>query len=91
MRGNAGATLLILDDLSDPVVVVRPVSENDGALGKIVQKQIGHGGVVSLAGRELELHRQAIADHSGVELGGQSSTTSTDTSVSNLFFWAAAC
>jgi hypothetical protein len=26
-----------------------------------------------------------------MQLGGQSSTTSTDTSVSNLFFWAAAC
>jgi hypothetical protein len=26
-----------------------------------------------------------------VQLGRQSSTTSTDTSVSSLFFWAAAC
>jgi hypothetical protein len=40
---------------------------------------------------EFELHRQAIADDPGVQLAGQSSTTSTDTSVSSLFFWAAAC
>jgi hypothetical protein len=37
------------------------------------------------------LNRQAIADHTGMQLGGQPSTTSTDTSVSSLFFWAAAC
>jgi hypothetical protein len=44
-----------------------------------------------LSGGELELHRQAIADDADVQLGRQSSTTSTDTSISSLFFWAAAC
>ncbi len=46
--------------------------------------------VVHLAGRQLDLDRQAVADDPQMQLRCLSSTTSTDTSVSSLFFWAAA-
>ena len=67
------------------------VGEDDSALRQIVEQKLRHWGVVGLPRGELELHRQAIADDAGVQFGGQSSTTSTDTSASSLFFWAAAC
>jgi hypothetical protein len=44
-----------------------------------------------LAGRELDLQGKPVLVDPQVQLGRQSSTTSTDTSASTLFFWAAAC
>ena len=51
----------------------------------------GMTGVQRLTGREFELQGQAVFVHSQVQLGGQSSLAMTDTSISTLFFWAAAC
>ena len=88
---NAGSAVLVLDDVADPVGVVGAVGEHDSAFGQIIEEKLRHRGVVGLSRGEFELHRQAIADDPGVQLAGQSSTTSTDTSASSLFFWAAAC
>lgn len=90
MGRDAGAAVLLFDDVPDPVIVVGPISKNDGSFWEVIQQQIRHRGVVGLAGGEFELYRQAIADDTGMELGGQSSATTTDTSISTLFFWAAA-
>ena len=91
LGGNAGSAALIVDDVTDPVGVIGPVGEHDRAFGQVVEQKLRHRGVVGLPGRERKLHRQAIANDTGVQLGGQSSATSTDTSVSTLFFCAAAC
>ena len=88
---DAGLAFLVLDDLADPVGVIGTIGEHDGPSGQIVEEKLRHRRVVGLSRGELELHRQAIADDADVQLGRQSSTTSTDTSVSSLFFWAAAC
>ena len=80
-----------VDDVPDPVGIIGSVGEHDRPFGQIVEKEFRHRCIVGLARREFELHRQAVADDAGVQLGGQSSTTSTDTSASSLFFWAAAC
>ena len=88
---NAGLASLVLDDLSDPVGVIGTIGEHDSPSGQVVEKKLRHRRVVGLSWGEFELHRQAIADDADVQLGRQSSTTSTDTSVSSLFFWAAAC
>ena len=83
---DAGLAFLVLDDLADPVGVIGTIGEHDGPSGQIVEEKLRHRRVVGLSGGELELHRQAIADDADVQLGRQSSTTSTDTSVSSLFF-----
>jgi len=88
---DTGLAFLVLDDLADPVGVISTIGEHDSPSGQIVEEKLRHRRVVGLSGGEFELHRQAIADDADVQLGGQSSTTSTDTSVSSLFFWAAAC
>ena len=80
-----------LDQVPDPVRVVSLVGEDIRACGQIVEQKLGHWCVVHLARRKLDLDWQAVADYPQVQLGGQPSTTSTDTSVSSLFFWAAAC
>lgn len=88
---DADATVLVVDDIADPVGVIGAIREHDSPSRQIVEQNLRHRSVVGLAGRELKLHRQAIADDAGMQLGGQSSATSTDTSASSLFFWAAAC
>lgn len=88
---DAGLAFLVLDDLADSVGVVGTIGEHDGPSGQIVEEKLRHRRVVGLPGGELELYRQAVADDADVQLGRQSSTTSTDTSVSSLLFWAAAC
>ena len=88
---DAGLAFLVVNHLADPVGVIGTIGEHDGSSGQIVKEKLRHRRVVGLSGGELELHRQAIADDADVQLGRQSSTTSTDTSVSSLFFWAAAC
>lgn len=55
------------------------------------EEKLRHRRVVGLSGGGFELHRQTIADDPDVQLGRKSFTTSTDTSVSGLFFWVAAC
>jgi len=90
-RRNVGPTIPILNHVPDPVGVVTLVGDDVGPRRQRVEQQFGHGRVVRLARRQLQLHRQAVADHARVQLGGQSSTASTDTSFRRLFFWAAAC
>ena len=90
-RWDNGRAVLIFDHLSDPVCVIAPVGEHVGAFGKIIEKQFCHRRIMHLSRRQFDLHRQSVADHAQVYFGCQSPTTSTDTSVSNLFFWAAAC
>ena len=88
---DAGSAILVLDDVAYPVGVIGTIGEHDGTLGQIVEEQLRHRGIVGLSGRELKLHRQAVADDTGMQFAGQSSTTSTDTNAGRLFFWAAAC
>src|SRR5215467_7027262 len=84
-------TVAVLDQFPDPVGIVAFVSNDISACWQIVEQKFGHGGIIGLAGRQLHLHWQAIADDAGMELAGQSSAASTDRSASSLFFWAAAC
>jgi hypothetical protein len=56
-----------------------------------LQQKLRHRSVVDLTGREFELQRKAVLVHPQMQLGRQSSATATDTSISTLFFWAAAC
>lgn len=86
-----GCAALILDEIPDPVGIISPVGKQAGALGKVLQEKLGHRRVVHLAGREFELQGKAKLVDAQMQLGGQSSPATADTSISTLFFWAAAC
>src|SRR5262245_24930312 len=88
---NVGSAIMVLDQLTDPVGVVGIVGDDVGGGRQCIEQQLGHGLIVGLAGLQLHVHWQAVADDPGMELAGQSSAASTDTSASSLFFWAAAC
>ena len=83
--------VLVLDQIPDPVCIVALVGDDVGSGRQVIEQEFSHRLIVHLAGREFNLNRQAVADHPQMQLGRQSSATSTDTSVSSLFFWAAAC
>ena len=88
---NMWRAILILDQIPDPIRVIALVSDHVGARRKVIEQEFSHGLIVHLARRQLDLHGQSVANNPQVQLGRQPSTTSTDTSVSSLFFWAAAC
>jgi hypothetical protein len=81
----------VFDHVPDPIGVVTLVGDDVGPGRQFIEKKLGHRRITHLARREFELHRQTVADNPGMKLGRQSSTASTDTSISSLFFWAAAC
>jgi hypothetical protein len=56
-----------------------------------LQEKLCHRRVMRMPGRQFELQGKAVLIHPQVQLGGQSSSAATDTSISTLFFWAAAC
>lgn len=87
---DTGLAFRVRDDHADPVDVMGTIGEHDGPSGQVVQQKLRHRRVFGLSRGEFELHRQAVAEDADVQLGRQSATTSTDTSVSSLFFWAAA-
>ena len=90
-RWDNGRAVLIFDHLSDPVCVIAPVGEQAGTLGQVLQEKFRHRRIVHLSGRQFELQWKAVFIHPQVKLGGQSSARATDTKISTLFFWAAAC
>lgn len=88
---DVSLAFLVLDDLADPVCIIGTIGEHDRPSGQVVEEKFRYRRVVGLSGVELELNRQAVANGADMKLGRQSSTTSTDASVSSLFFGAAAC
>ena len=90
-RRNDGRTVLIFNQLPDPICVVALVGKKASARRQVLQEKLGHRRVMHVAWREFELQGKAIAVHPQMQLRRQSSSTTTDTSISTLFFWAAAC
>ena len=83
--------MLVFNALPDPVGIVTSVRQQACAFGEVLEEQLGHRCVMSLAGGQFELQGKAMLVHAQMQLGGQSSTATTDTSISTLFFCAAAC
>ena len=90
-RRDVGRAILVLDQLSDPIGIIAFVRQHMRAGRQMAEEQFGHRRVVGFASRQLDLYGKPVADDAQVHLGRQSSTTSTDKSISSLIFGEAAC
>ena len=88
---NLRLAVLVFNQFPDPVCIITPVGKHMGTFRKIIEQQLRHWGIVHMTRRQLDLDWQTVADDAQMYFCCQSSAASTDTSVSNLFFWAAAC
>ena len=87
MRGSAIRFDLVDDGLGEVTAVGNDVfgqrqAFDESGKGRFVRR---------LAGRQKQANRQAVVIHDGVDLGGQSSTRTTDGVIRTPFFPPAAC
>jgi hypothetical protein len=61
-----GSAILLLDHLPDPVGVTCLVGNDVGSGWKFIEQQLGHGSIVGLPGRQLDLHRHHFSQPLGI-------------------------